>query len=97
MENLVHLLAVEPILRTTLGEKVSPQEAKLLNLPTPALQRCKKDLESLCLDAGMTLGCKRALLLKYVGPPIHIYIYYIFVLDDQTPVWYFGTIQSTSE
>ena len=61
MAKLVNLLAAEAILRTASGEKVAPREAKLLNLPTGPLEKCRKDLEMQCLKAGM----KPALSNKY--------------------------------
>lgn len=60
MSKLVNLLAAEAILRTASGEKVAPREAKVLNLPTGPLEKCRKDLDKLCLEAGMKLGCSFA-------------------------------------
>ncbi|CAE7666240.1 SACS [Symbiodinium sp. CCMP2592] len=52
---LVRLLRGEQILQTSLEAWVSPESAQLLDLPTPALEECRDDLEELCLQAGMMI------------------------------------------
>lgn len=53
---LVSVLKAAPILQTAVGAPVAPQDAELLDLPTDALEKCRGELESLCLKARMKLG-----------------------------------------
>ena len=53
---LVHILRSEAVLRTAFGDRVEPNDAQLLDLPTDALKTWHDELEKLCLEAGMKLG-----------------------------------------
>jgi len=44
------------VLRTAFGDRVKPNDAQLLDLPTDALKTWHDELEKLCLEAGMKLG-----------------------------------------